>query len=90
MARKVAFTTSFDLCADQNGLRELPSGATPHNPSETRFVRRNTELVGKKPIDAALSKRVAALAEAQDKAGLLALLRSELVPVGRATESAWV
>ena len=90
MGRNIVFTTRFDLCADRNGLRELPSGTTPHNPSETRFVRRNAELAGKNGVDADLSKRVAELAEAQEKDRLLTLLWDELRPVGRAAESRWV
>jgi hypothetical protein len=85
---EVVFSTFFDLCADQNGLRELPSGTTPHNPAETRFVFRNAEVVSR--FDRAISDRVAQLSREHDSAGLLALLRSELRPVGRAAESNWV
>jgi hypothetical protein len=85
---EVVFSTFFDLCADQNGLRELPSGTSPHNPSETRFVFRNAEVVSR--FDHTLSDQVSRLAQDHDDEGLLALLRSELRPVGRAAESNWV
>jgi hypothetical protein len=85
---KVVFSTSSDLCADSRGLRELPSGTTPHNPAETRFVLRNAEVVSR--FDHTLSNRVAQLSREHDSAGLLALLHSELRPVGRAAESNWV
>jgi len=85
---KVVFSTFFDLCADQNGLRELQSGTTPHNPSETRFVFRNAEIASR--FDFKVSQRVSKLARDHDEAGLLTLLQSELHPSGRARESEWV
>jgi hypothetical protein len=85
---KVVFSTLFDLCADSRGLRELPSGTTPHNPAETRLVLRNAEIDSRFDFD--VSDQVARLATDQNSAGLLALLQSELHPSGRARESKWV
>ena len=91
MARNIVFSVHFDLCADEIGLRVLPSGTTPHNPKQTRFIFRNAELSGKTAICPDLSARVAALAEAHDEDGLLRLLRGELRPVDRAAESrGWI
>jgi hypothetical protein len=88
MSNHILFSTNFDLCADEVGLRELPSGTTPHNPNQTRFIRRNAEIKGPK-ISAELSAQVAALAKAGDAPGLHALLQRELTPLGRATEGCW-
>ncbi len=85
---QIVFSPFFDICADTHGLRELQSGTTPHNPSETRFVFRNAEIISR--FDFKVSQRVSKLARDHDEAGLLTLLQSELHPSGRARESGWI